>query len=429
MGAYMYSRRLLLLLFGLAPAASIEYFSSTGGMTQSDAKDWCAWNGGELAVIKSADENDDAQAACGSKTCWIGLEEDDDYSGEWYWADGTMASAIYTNWESGEPNNYGGQDEKFAMMNCCGTSASSTGKWYDAPGTYDEPVALCIDSGPLNSCSSNTDYTVVFDHVNNGGNIPSEDSIVAAGYRSNAYNYIGNAALNAMNISHAEMCLYESSSCHMNCVDITDYDYSLGSTVLSSMNTDVKKVIAMMVGQLDEVPGSAWCENWFPDEYDCANGCDCHNLDESLIYSRRIGSESGSCPSTSDCWSCSGYPGDAIENGDVIRKLGRASDGWKQWHVWGWGMHMDFYGSGLTSGSYGFDGDCDPPWDGYFIRAKVSGRGGKINHNITEDCDGHDGTIDDDGPIYGIVPQFVRAAVELYKTAKNLVNGLWNHIF
>ena len=148
MGAYMYSRRLLLLLFGLAPAASIEYFSSTGAMTQSDAKDWCAWNGGELAVIKSADENDDAQAACGSKTCWIGLEEDDDYSGEWYWADGTMASAIYTNWESGEPNNYGGQDEKFAMMHCCGTSTSSTGKWYDAPGTYDEPVALCSNKSP-----------------------------------------------------------------------------------------------------------------------------------------------------------------------------------------------------------------------------------------------------------------------------------------
>jgi hypothetical protein len=148
MGAYMYSRRLLLLLFGLAPAASIEYFSSTDVMTQSDAKDWCAWNGGELAVIKSADENDDAQAACGSTMCWIGLEEDDDYSGEWYWADGTMASAIYTNWESGEPNNYGGQDEKFAMMNCCGTSASSTGKWYDAPGTYDEPVALCSNKSP-----------------------------------------------------------------------------------------------------------------------------------------------------------------------------------------------------------------------------------------------------------------------------------------
>ena len=283
--------------------------------------------------------------------------------------------------------------------------------------------------GALNSCSSCTNYMVVFDHVNNGGNIPSEDSIVAAGYRSNAYNYIGNAALNAMNISHAEMCLYESSSCHMNCVDITDYDYSLGSTVLSSMNTDVKKVIAMMVGQLDEVPGSAWCEDWFPDEYDCANGCDCHNLDESLIYSRRIGSESGSCPSTSDCWSCSGYPGDAIENGPGIGKYGRASDGGNRWHVWGWGMHMDFYGSGLHSRGDSFDGDCDPPWDGYFIRAKVCGRGGEINHNITEDCDGHDGTIDDDGPIYGIVPQFVRAAVELYKTAKNLVNGLWNHIF
>ena len=274
--------------------------------------------------------------------------------------------------------------------------------------------------------SSCTNYMVVFDHVNNGGNIPSEDSIVAAGYRSNAYYYIGNAALNAMNISRAEMCLYESSSCHMNCVDITDYDYSLGSTVLSSMNTDVKKVIAMMVGQLDEVPGSAWCEDWYPDEYDCANGCDCHNWDESLIYSRRIGSESGSCPSTSDCWSCGGYGG-----GDgKIRKVGRTSDG-KSWHVWDYGMSMDFLHGSALYGVSGGDAypSCALPWDGYFIRAKVCGRGGVINHNITEDCDGHDGTIDDDGPIYGIVPQFVRAAVELYKTTKNFVNGLWTHIF
>ena len=50
----------------------------------------------------------------------------------------------YANWQDWESNNHEGNDERNAIMNCCGTDGvESTGRWYDAPDDYGAPKPLC----------------------------------------------------------------------------------------------------------------------------------------------------------------------------------------------------------------------------------------------------------------------------------------------
>ena len=77
-------------------------------------------------------------------------------------------------------------------------------------------------------------------------------------------------------------------------------------------------------------------------------------VDSILLESQHI-------RSPSDCWVCSGYPHDGVQNRDTINKVNHG------WHVLGWGMNMG--PGGLSSGSAEFPGgSCNPRWDGYFIR-------------------------------------------------------------
>ena len=55
----------------------------------------------------------------GRRRYWIGLSDFDE--GEWIWTDGTRLTG-YTNWEKGQPNDYGNQD--------CGVIKSNA-KWGD----------------------------------------------------------------------------------------------------------------------------------------------------------------------------------------------------------------------------------------------------------------------------------------------------------
>ena len=92
-------------------------------MSRADAAQFCVDNGGELAIIRSVAEQNDATTACGAHTCWIGLAEiggdaltDEDYQ-VWQWRDGTSP---FTNWAQGEPNNYAGNDERYVIMDYFG---------------------------------------------------------------------------------------------------------------------------------------------------------------------------------------------------------------------------------------------------------------------------------------------------------------------
>ena len=127
------------------------FVKGSSSMNYNDARQWCVDQGYALATIYSAEENEVARGVCGDDTCWIDLVEvggdastskDNQY---WQWADGSSAS--YLNWLSSEPQNHNGVDERNAIMNCCGPGAYSSGAWYDAPGTYGDPIPLCRNHG------------------------------------------------------------------------------------------------------------------------------------------------------------------------------------------------------------------------------------------------------------------------------------------
>ena len=141
-----------------SPADGLFVAGPSGGNYYA-AVAYCTSIGGEIAVIRSAEENELARRSCGGSSCWIGLVEEGGDVGTspgsqvWKWPDGS--DAAYLNWQTGEPNNWEGRDERNAIMNCCGTwGQESSGKWYDAPYDYDEPRPLCRTAAAGSSSSS-----------------------------------------------------------------------------------------------------------------------------------------------------------------------------------------------------------------------------------------------------------------------------------
>ena len=147
-----------------SPADGLFVAGPSGGNYYA-AVAYCTSIGGEIAVIRSAEENELARQACGGSSCWIGLVEEGGDVGTspgsqvWKWPDGN--SATYLNWQAGEPNNFQDRDERNAIMNCCGTwGQESSGKWYDAPDFYGDPRPLCrTDEAGAGATSSTTTGT------------------------------------------------------------------------------------------------------------------------------------------------------------------------------------------------------------------------------------------------------------------------------
>ena len=103
-------------------------------MTWAAAKAWAESQGGHLAYITSAAENqalvsmtqletglDLAPSAAdggGARYLWLG-GSDADVEGTWRWGDGTLVSSGYSNWGAGalgvEPDNYGGVQDAMAF--------------------------------------------------------------------------------------------------------------------------------------------------------------------------------------------------------------------------------------------------------------------------------------------------------------------------
>lgn len=93
--------------------------------TWKEAEEHCRLLGGHLADIRNPGEASVLRAGFGlpivlPSTLWIGLVEPF-REGEWGWMSGKVAT--YQNWQSGEPNNAGGED--------CGERLSSNGRWND----------------------------------------------------------------------------------------------------------------------------------------------------------------------------------------------------------------------------------------------------------------------------------------------------------
>ena len=137
---------------GAANATNATFVRGPEGLNYPEAEAFCTEIGATIASIHSAAENELARIACGASMCWLGLEEiggnarTPKASQTWRWVDGSTAT--YTNWQTGEPNNFDATDERNAMMNHP-ESLSDTGGWYDAPEGYDQPKPLCRLVGEL----------------------------------------------------------------------------------------------------------------------------------------------------------------------------------------------------------------------------------------------------------------------------------------
>jgi len=117
-----------------------HYFLSTSNKIWLEADLSCRQNGGHLAHIANASENNYVKNNVINSTSWIGYHQNcnsglfSEPAGGWEWTDGTLGS--YTNWNGGEPNNSSGEDW---------VEMRSDGKWNDHRKTRSIPYVLEIE--------------------------------------------------------------------------------------------------------------------------------------------------------------------------------------------------------------------------------------------------------------------------------------------
>ena len=109
---------------------SFTYGQSTYLLTQKattwkEAQAIAQSYGGNLVTINDAAEEAWLKSNFGSsETFWLGIN-DVETEGEMKWVSGETVT--YTNWKSGQPNNYGNNEDYGIMY--------TDGQWYDTPGT------------------------------------------------------------------------------------------------------------------------------------------------------------------------------------------------------------------------------------------------------------------------------------------------------
>ena len=121
---------------------------------QADAQN----KGGHLATITSSSENS-AVKAIASGNPWLGAK-DDEVEGAWKWITGE--SWNYTNWNSNEPNNSGGNEDGLEFY-------ANTGKWNDITLNNGRPYileksTLTEITDPLDPDSNDNGYSDLLDH-------------------------------------------------------------------------------------------------------------------------------------------------------------------------------------------------------------------------------------------------------------------------
>jgi hypothetical protein len=124
-----------------------RYYLSNSAMNWSDAKAACSAAGGCIASSFTSQINGLLVNNCGGNTCWLGLS-DAVSEGTWVLEDGRAYN--YTNWNSSEPNNSGG-DEDY-------TEVGTNGKWNDVNGTGTRYFFLEANGFMLNSAITATAY-------------------------------------------------------------------------------------------------------------------------------------------------------------------------------------------------------------------------------------------------------------------------------
>ena len=156
---------LLLLLLLLCSGCSVGwvrngdmcyFIDDTPTPKQADARAACQTMLGDLAIIKSAEENEFIRNLVMQQNtttpfgAWLGFKRVKADS-KFYWHDETLVKEGYTNWEQGEPNNH----QLYQQQEDCGNIYATTGTWNDFFCDFslgndqdgwtsdDSPVVLC----------------------------------------------------------------------------------------------------------------------------------------------------------------------------------------------------------------------------------------------------------------------------------------------
>lgn len=110
----------------------------------SDARTTCQNLSGDLAIIRSPEENNfileliTKQQKVTYYGAWLGLYRKRASAGdEFYWIDDTPLAGHFSAWANGEPNNL---NEKCVHMIA---SSQKQGRWNDIPCEGKSPVVLC----------------------------------------------------------------------------------------------------------------------------------------------------------------------------------------------------------------------------------------------------------------------------------------------
>lgn len=102
-----------------------QYYCSTSTATWPQAQQICHSNGGYLASINDAEENQFLADILTLQSAWIGLS-DAAYEGDFAWDSGQQLD--YTNWYANQPNNYNNNQDYVEMLN--------NGLWNDQYNHY-----------------------------------------------------------------------------------------------------------------------------------------------------------------------------------------------------------------------------------------------------------------------------------------------------
>ncbi|NJM62060.1 MAG: hypothetical protein HC849_20605, partial [Oscillatoriales cyanobacterium RU_3_3] len=120
------------------------YFLTPTATSWQNARAIAQSFGGNLVTVNNAAENSFLTSQFGSQRPWIGLN-DEAIEGQFQWVNGEPV--IFTNWASGEPNNFGSAGEDFAEL-------SSNGRWNDLSATSQRRGIVEIDLNLLGTSSS-----------------------------------------------------------------------------------------------------------------------------------------------------------------------------------------------------------------------------------------------------------------------------------
>ena len=105
-----------------------------------NASEACQSEGGHLASVSDSQTNE-FLASLTSKYTWIGGYRLKDNENVWGWTDGSKWG--YSNWASGQPENYGGR------QNYVGIHYAGAGHWDDGDNKHPRHYICQIASGSM----------------------------------------------------------------------------------------------------------------------------------------------------------------------------------------------------------------------------------------------------------------------------------------